>query len=277
MPSQYSIIQYVPNPIADERINIGVLAFDEKLVKVSFIKNWQRVKDFGRERIDFLQDFAQKMQVQTNSGLLFPGDEDNNISKQDRLLRISNHWMNSIQFSEPRGSLKDVEKVLNDSVNKFLVDINPPKQKRDRQAAAKFATRKVREVLTERLGEKAKKLVKPNYSISGHYTQHKFDVAISNGKPYFAAQGISFEVKVSENIRNSISFMITNIKKDYKNLSLAIVAFPPKPEQNNYKKQKELYENTMSMYEKLGAYVLEEKNFYGWMYQEIPNLEKVLS
>ena len=59
MPSRYSIIQYVPNPIADERINIGVLAFDENLVKVSFLKNWQRVKDFGGENIDFLQDFAE--------------------------------------------------------------------------------------------------------------------------------------------------------------------------------------------------------------------------
>jgi Protein of unknown function (DUF3037) len=28
MASRYSIIQYVPNPIADERINIGVLAFE---------------------------------------------------------------------------------------------------------------------------------------------------------------------------------------------------------------------------------------------------------
>ena len=50
MPSRYSIIQYVPNPIADERIHIGVLAFDENLVKVSFLKNWQRVKDFGGDR-----------------------------------------------------------------------------------------------------------------------------------------------------------------------------------------------------------------------------------
>ena len=84
MPSRYSIIQYVPNPIADERINIGVLAFDENLVKVSFLKNWQCVKDFGGEKIDFLQDFAERMQVQANHGLLFPGDETNETPKQDR-------------------------------------------------------------------------------------------------------------------------------------------------------------------------------------------------
>ncbi|MGL4618228.1 MAG: DUF3037 domain-containing protein [Chroococcidiopsis sp.] len=29
MASRYSIVQYVPNPITDERINIGVVAFDD--------------------------------------------------------------------------------------------------------------------------------------------------------------------------------------------------------------------------------------------------------
>jgi len=39
MASYYSIIQYVPNPIANERINIGVLIFDEKEIKVNFLEN----------------------------------------------------------------------------------------------------------------------------------------------------------------------------------------------------------------------------------------------
>ncbi|MBD2294685.1 DUF3037 domain-containing protein [Anabaena sphaerica FACHB-251] len=29
MASKYSVIQYVPDPIADQRINIGVIAFDK--------------------------------------------------------------------------------------------------------------------------------------------------------------------------------------------------------------------------------------------------------
>ena len=90
--------------------------------------------------------------------------------------------------------------------------------------------------------------VKPDYSISGHYTQHKFDVVVANGKPYFAAQGVSFEVKISETLTNSISFMITDIKKNVENFSLAIFALPPKPEQNNYTIQKKIYENTILMY-----------------------------
>ena len=59
MASRYSVIQYVPNPIADERINIGVLAFNEQVVKVHFLSRWDRVRDFGQVKdIDFLQNFA---------------------------------------------------------------------------------------------------------------------------------------------------------------------------------------------------------------------------
>jgi len=51
MVSRYSIVQYVPNPIADQRINIGVLAFDDNRVCVRFLSNWERVKRFGMEDI----------------------------------------------------------------------------------------------------------------------------------------------------------------------------------------------------------------------------------
>jgi Protein of unknown function (DUF3037) len=36
MASKYSVIQYVPDPIADERINIGVIAFDNQNIRTLF-------------------------------------------------------------------------------------------------------------------------------------------------------------------------------------------------------------------------------------------------
>lgn len=55
MASRYSIVQYVPNPITDEWINIGVVAFDDNDVRVQFVNNWGRVQAFGREDINFLR------------------------------------------------------------------------------------------------------------------------------------------------------------------------------------------------------------------------------
>ena len=122
MASYYSIIQYVPNPIANERINIGVLIFDDKEIKVKFLKNWNRVKNFCMGDITFLRDFESQMQKAVSQGLLFPGDPLLDQPRQDRLQRVSESWMNSIQFTEPNFSLKSVDKLLEDSIKKYLIE-----------------------------------------------------------------------------------------------------------------------------------------------------------
>ena len=122
MTSYYSIIQYVPNPIANERINIGVLIFDEKEIKVKFLKNWKRVKNFCMGDIAFLRDFESQMQEAVSQGLLFPGDSLLDQPRQERLQRVSENWMNSIQFTEPNFSLKPLDKLLEDSIKKYLIE-----------------------------------------------------------------------------------------------------------------------------------------------------------
>ena len=125
MASYYSIIQYVPNPIANERINIGVLIFDDKEIKVKFLKNWNRVKNFCMGDITFLRDFESQMQKAVAQGLLFPGDSLLDQPRQERLQRVSESWMNSVQFTEPNFSLKPVDKLLEDSIKKYLIEPAP--------------------------------------------------------------------------------------------------------------------------------------------------------
>jgi Protein of unknown function (DUF3037) len=122
--SGYSVIQYVPNPIANERINVGVLAFDEETVKVHFLSHWDRVRAFGAiENIDFLKEFARRMEAAVEDGLLFPGDAPGEISRYDRLLKVARGWINSIQFTEPHGSLEAVDSLLEDCIKTYLLDI----------------------------------------------------------------------------------------------------------------------------------------------------------
>lgn len=125
MASYYSIIQYVPNPIANERINIGVLIFDDKEIKVKFLKNWNRVKNFCMGDITFLRDFESQMQKAVAQDLLFPGDSLLDQPRQERLQRVSESWMNSVQFTEPNFSLKPVDKLLEDSIKKYLIEPAP--------------------------------------------------------------------------------------------------------------------------------------------------------
>jgi Protein of unknown function (DUF3037) len=117
MTSRYSVIQYRPNPIADERINIGVLAFDDETVRVHFLSRWDRVRCFGiSEDISFLRDFAHRMKQSVENGLLFPGDKPDNLPKHERLIEVSKNWANSIQITQPCGSLENVDALLDDVI-----------------------------------------------------------------------------------------------------------------------------------------------------------------
>ena len=61
MAAFYSVIQFVPDPVADERINAGVVVFDGEKVRAHFIDNWGRLQRFGNKDVGFLKQFAREL------------------------------------------------------------------------------------------------------------------------------------------------------------------------------------------------------------------------
>src|SRR5438093_11145067 len=116
MPSHYSIIRYVPDPIADERINVGVIVVGDRDVRMRFLTNWHRVKDFSSANIKFVRDFASSLQARHR---LMPADDHWDL---EELTRLSHEWANSIQFSEPRASLKSAPDLFDEVVARYLRD-----------------------------------------------------------------------------------------------------------------------------------------------------------
>jgi len=275
MASRYSIIQYVPNPIADERINIGVLAFDEEQVKVHFLTRWDRVRCFGPTNdISFLRDFAHQMQTAAEEGLLFPGDESSQRPRHERLEKVAKGWINSIQFTEPSGSLASVDSLLEDAVKTYLLEIVPEKRKlRDRQAAARVATSQIRQVVKRRFGDdKARELIQTDYELKGGRKEHKFDVTVANGRPFLAAHGISFEIQTPETLIDSLAFMILDVKAFNAEFPVGIVALPPQKESYDYKRLHHVYQKTTKTYEELGARVLQETDVESWVSEGLTNV-----
>lgn len=275
MVSRYSVIQYVPNSIADERINIGVLVFDDRVVRVQFLQNWERVRNFGMEDISFLKNFAKRMKVAADDGLMFPGDEENNLSKQDRLTKIARGWINSIQFTEPRGALVDLDSLLEDISETFLVNpVSSQSKLRDRQAAAKLVKSKVRQTVIRLLGKQAESLVKEKYAVSGKRDKNEFDAVIANGSLYLAAHGISFEVNPPKFVVNDLSWMISDVKAEKKDFPLGVIVLPPKFNSKNHSELERLYKKTTATYSDLGAKVLQEEQIEQWLEN---NLKKLCS
>lgn len=123
MASRYSVIQYVPNPITEDRINIGVIVSDEQDVRVRCLQNWERVRCFGMsEDIDLLKNFAHKMQEATKERLLFPGDHPSDLPIHERFVNLAHGWMNGIQFTEPCDSLVSVDQLLEDMAQTYLLE-----------------------------------------------------------------------------------------------------------------------------------------------------------
>src|ERR1700712_1684377 len=120
MPAKYSVIQFVPDPIAGERINIGVIAFDKYRVVVRFLKQWERVKRFANDDVQFLQDFADNCISAVSPNLLLPTSERFPRLDESKIIEMAHGWKNSIQLTEPRGSTKVADDLLSEIASRFL-------------------------------------------------------------------------------------------------------------------------------------------------------------
>lgn len=160
MASKYGVIQYVPDPIADERINIGVIAFDNQNIRVRFFKSWlswKRVQSFGMEDIKFLKDFAHRMENNVKEGYLFSEDKLNEVSYQEIISKIAQEWINSIQITEPRVSLDSVDDLIEDIANTYLREITPkskPKGSKTSRRKQKIVSFNLYPRIKQKLGEK---------------------------------------------------------------------------------------------------------------------------
>lgn len=293
MGSRCSVIQYVPNPIANERINIGVLVFNDNLVKVHFLSSWERVSHFScGQDIRSLKEFAQQMEAAAAQNLLFPGDQENEQPRHERLLKVSQDWMNSIQFTKPRYSLENVHNLYEYAVQEYLWEpksesIVPSKKivvlqeieiiqsaSRNRQIAASITKSHVKKILTQTGNEEImRKLFQPSYRIRGKKDQYKFDATVANGQPYLTAHGVSFEVKTREDFLYNLAWKIEDVKRNNPDFPIGLVAIPPHPEQSEEYHQK--YTKMTKTYGDLGAEVLSETQVDQWLRQHLQKIPEL--
>lgn len=259
MTARYSIVQYVPDPIADERINFGVIAYDAEGTHASFLTSWSRVDHFGREDTRFLREFARQVQDAIRGvGAPFTVEE---------LERMVGGWVNSIQFTPPRASLKAAPALLEEAFARFLV--NPQRNRRltrDRRAAVSLATRGVRGALESHLSHAdAAQLMHTQHVLQGALDRHHFDVVVANGVPYFAVHALSFEVPAGRWV-DATAWQIDDVRQQMRDLPIGIVALPPREDADpeEYPANLEAYTRAQRVFHGLGATVLVEDTLARW-------------
>ena len=242
------------------------------MIKTRFVKSWKRINCFAYNENDIrlLQDFQSKIQRLAARGFLLSDNPENKKTNLKRLEEVSRSWNNSIQFTEPRGSLNDPETLLNDIAKEFLLEpLSPePPHFRDRKAAIKV-TKKIIKSVVDDFGEDAKEYFKTDYKIRGEYSTNKCDVAVANGRVFLATQAISFEIKTNEHIRNSVSWLISDVKKINPSVPIGIVMLPPKRESKRFEESMQIYDACQSTYRSLGAETINESDLESWTYDRL--------
>jgi hypothetical protein len=262
MTAQYVVVQYVPDPVIDERVNIGVIVFGGGVWRSRFLDKWKRVEFFGKEKVDFLKGFAKAVDEADTHKLKASGWDWGDRIDEDILRQISGRWMNSIQFTSVRASLLPAEQLLDEMARRFLREpVRVRRPYRDRRVAAGLAATKLRAALQQRLGRDPVDIVKRNESVQGQFDQHKFDVLVTNGAPFLAAQGLSFETAnarelVEEQYRGT-AWALDDVKNRNTQLRLCVVALPPRGDSSHYV-------HARTVFKSLGAVVVEEGDVEGW-------------
>jgi hypothetical protein len=262
MVTKYSVIRYEPRPLSGEAINIGVIAWTEEKVVTRFVEDWRRVRAFGRENIDFLREFVQQLQTSASSQQrLFKLDTES-LNTQ-KLENVVESWGRSIGFSEPRVSLKSPEEALHEVTSIYLLESQHRPRARDRRTAAMLAIRSVSRVLSHLRGAEAADLIKKQHVISGKIEKHVFDVVVENGRPYFAAQGLSFEKSATIDVQKDVdatAWAIDDVRRSSANktLPVAVLALPPSGHSQPYMSAKRIFRA-------LDVQLISESGMTGWV------------
>jgi hypothetical protein len=259
--SYYSVIRYVPDPVADERVNVGLAVFGDGRTRVRFVKNWQRLQSFGGEDTAFLKSFAESAVKSSSENIPLPGFEEPIDFSEGSMRHLAGRWINSIQFSEVRASVLAPDKLIEDLAPRLLQV--PQRRKhafRGRRAAAALATKEIAGALRERLGDKWEPHFERNYSVSGRLQAHQFDAAVKNGQPLLAARGLSFEGPVTRDLERDVrvtAWALDDIRDAGAKIRLAVIALPPKTSSR-------LFDEAVHVFKGLNAEVVPEDETHDW-------------
>ena len=182
MTTYYCVVQYLPRPESDEKINVGVIVFDDSEVQATrFLRNWSRAKSFATKDIAFVRAAVEELAQ---------------VEAAETIRTFSQTWNHSIQLTTPRASLSDAQTLLESVAGLMLVDTPPIERTHWRLQTARAARSEFERALTTLRGTGVvsnKSLrVETKVNVQGKVAEHEFDLSLQNGDILLAAQALSF-------------------------------------------------------------------------------------
>ena len=270
MPTLYSVVQYVPDPLTGERINIGIVALGAAHLAAKFVTDWSRVECFaGGRDISFLHEIAAQV-VDADPDQLGIGQISGfEELSADLLFTLSKRWHNSVQFTPPAPSMSDPETLLEKLAPRFLRTVGASRferreHHRTRSTAARIAQRSLEKALQLTQLEAT---VHKRADISGRLETYRFDAVAEHVSPLAVTHGLSFEgVDEEETIRTVDAFgqAIRDVREAHPHLPIGVVALV-----RQGVRAPQAYSRAIRIFENYGAAVLHEDEVVGWAEHEL--------
>jgi hypothetical protein len=245
MTAHYSVAQYVPDPVSGECVNIAVVTWDEGRIFARALKDWRRASAIGSNGLATIKSITNRL-VEVSQAQLPLIAEDTTHFDVSALKSVIGTWHHAIQFTPPRGSLKDAEALLADVAPTFLRELPARRRRRarTRTVAARIAADLLFRAVQKKLPDRVKDLIDKNGELSGHLESHRVDVVLSNGKPLAAVQALSFEGGDSSALQKEVdatAWLVEDVKRKHRMLPVAVFLLPPKGASKNYARARRLF------------------------------------
>lgn len=282
MPAYYTVVQYVPDPIAGERMNLGIIVLSEGRIFSRFLRNWKRVTRFAQEDdIGYVREFARRVDrasLETAAGTSqppIPGFPVPTQLDEPMLRAMASEWSNSIQFTPLQPSLEAPEMLLSSSVATFLREPNATSTGfRDRKDAVALAVRSVRRAVEHRVGLLAsKQFVQTSYEIGGKVVPRlEVDLAITNARIHVASRALSFEThdmaELDRQARDAVYVLrdVGDFLGDAQigRVRLAMVVLPPNSDMRGHRQAQQRFADTMLACQRINVEVVRERQAPEW-------------
>jgi Protein of unknown function (DUF3037) len=273
MTTFYSVVQYVPDSTADERINIGVLVAGEDGIRARFVDDWRRARLFGAEPVGYLKDFAESVRVALSRPRLISESADPSSWTVDTLTEMARTWNGVIQVSAPRTAVLRPEELLEDIAASMLRGhISRDKQQRDKAQLVARVSSDARDALRTKYSEEAAELVKTRFPVRGASDKQPWDVVLENGtelgEAYLAAQGLALTALDTATRRHEANDAITLAAWAADDLRQRDTDFPLAVVISQGAERNPIYERAVSIFRHLRVQLLEEQDAGTWVYEQ---------
>lgn len=271
MPSKYRIIQFVPDPLANERVNIGVITYDDHTVYVDVTKHWQRISAFAGRSTHFVRMVVEELLEAAGDQLPLPSDNWSRPLNKRAVDEILSKWSHSLQVTEPRGSLKNVADLRSEVSSRFVSRIATLPQY-GRRAAALRLFGKVSKMIASWKGPDHLKEVQRKVTLKGAVDVHRFDVAYGKDSPRLIMHALPYSYRIGSLLGVSVDatkWAIDDIRKANASVPIGIVFYPTRRTTITEGTAID-FAHTIQVCKNLGAETMMEDQVSDWLPSRLP-------